>query len=668
MTRQTTPKTKCLNDLSRSGLSAADFSKLKCEPLNEKQTARLTTYASTTSYRIPYFDVNGKQIKYYRLRFTDLPVSRSGEKPPRYWQPKGTVPCLYLPPFVVWKTIARDAEKTLYITEGEKKAARACRVGVPCIGLGGVWCWRAAKQGVTLIKDFDSFDFKGRKVVIVFDSDVQFKTDVQQALRSLGKELVQLGATPYTIKLPGVSEAEKIGLDDYLEQNSVEEFLRLPIEPLLGDLGVALWGLNTELAYIEESEGIYRFKTEQMIGRPALLGVSYANRQTTIVTPEGKVEKVSVALEWLKWPHRRTHTRITYAPGQPECTDENEYNIWPGWGVTPQKGDITLWAQLMEYFFRGSPQHQRWFLQWLAYPLQNPGTKMYTAVVLLSLTEGLGKSLIGITLGQIYGKNFSAINGSDLHDGYNYWAAGKQFVLGDDVTGSDRRNDADLLKVMVTRETITINKKYQPHYTVKDRVNYLFTTNQPDAFYMGQSDRRYFILEVSSDPLPDAFYKKYDRWLWSKEGPAALFHFLLNNVDCSEFNPKAHAPMTEAKEAMMEINQSEMDAWAITLAERPESICRVDNKVIKRIFWTTAELLSLYDPLGQKKSNITALGKSLRRAKFQKPKSTHLPDGRTVKLVTIYHRDQWDKADHSERSNQYLLERPTTKLEKISKF
>lgn len=667
---------KTLSDLERSGLTKKDFTKLRITTLNESKTQNLTEYFETGSYRIPYWSIDGTQSRYYRIRFLDLSVPQptkgsSGKKHPRYWQPSGTLPSLYLPPFLDWRATAKDEETTLYITEGEKKAARACKAGIPCIGLGGVWSWRSAKKGVSIIEDFKQFNWKNRTVVVVFDSDVHEKQEVQQALSALGKELITLGALPYTIKLPS-SNNEKVGLDDYLESKGEKAFLSLPREQLLGELGEQLWALNKELAYIKDSESILKLESNNFVSKQTLIGVTYANRLVTVETEDG-VRRISAANEWLKWPHRRTHNKLTYSPGQEPITNQNEYNLWTGWGVEPQPGNCTPWGQLLEYVFQSNPENKKWFLQWLAYPLQNPGAKMYTSSVLFSLNEGVGKSLIGITMGKIYGSNFSAITQADIHKSFNEWSVNKQFVLGDDVTGSDRRADADLLKVMVTRETMIVDKKYQPTYVVPDCINYLFTTNQPDAFFLGRADRRFAIFEIEGAPLSEKFYKQYDHWLWKTNGPAALFHHLLNGIDCASFNPKAPAPMTSAKSDMISLSRSELDHWAIELHEHPDNVLQIDGTPIKRVFWTAQELLALYDPLNQKKSNLTALSKSLRRAGFTSPQITRITaegnhSGITKRLWVCRDRERWAAADPHERRAQYQKERPLTKDEKQAKF
>lgn len=662
--------TAMLADLARSGLTLKDSKCLKMGARNETQTAQLTGHVKAVSYIIPYFNISGKIINYHRIRFLDpVPLSFNGKRT-RYMQPTGSLPRLYLPPLLDWTTVASNIETTIYITEGEKKAARACKDKLPCIGLGGVWSWRAMKKDIPLIEDFKHINWKERKVVIIFDSDLNEKEDVQKALVSLSHQLVKLGAHPYTLMLPSTSSLIKVGLDDYLQEQSVEKLLLLPESDMGGNLSQHLWALNDELAYIEKLEGIYKFKTEMIIIKGTLTEISYANRKIPVMGPDGKVREVSVAKEWLKWEHRRTHTDITYAPGQPTVTEKNELNTWKGWGIEPKKGDITPWIQLLDFIFSSEPDHREWFIQWLAYPLQNPGAKMYTATVLFSLMEGVGKTLIGLTMGRIYGENFSTVTQADIHNGFNQWAANKQFVLGDDITGSDKRQDADLLKIMVSRETITINKKFQPQYTVPDCVNYMLTTNQPDALLMSRSNRRMFVLEILGTPMSEKFYKTYDKWLWGTAGPAALFYHLLNEVDCTSFNPKGHAPQTAAKIQMIELGHSEIDNWAVQLFDDPDSVLRLDDKIINRVFWTATELCALYDPLNQKKIHVVTMSKALRRAGFLAPKLTNVGIKKSAKLWAIRDVSKWAgiKDGHHERAAHYIKERHILHVVKPKKF
>src|SRR5690606_12491893 len=88
--------------------------------------------------------------KFYRVRYLakgNSVVDLATNKSQRYAQPPNTGVCAYFPRILDWEAIAKNAEDDIYITEGELKAACACAHDFACIGLGGVWSFRAAHDG-----------------------------------------------------------------------------------------------------------------------------------------------------------------------------------------------------------------------------------------------------------------------------------------------------------------------------------------------------------------------------------------------------------------------------------------------------------------------------------------------------------------------------------------
>src|SRR5262249_39248473 len=104
------------------------------------------------------------------------------------------------------------------------------RVGV---GLGGVWSWKTKLHGQSLpITDLDRVTWKGRAVVIVFDSDLAEKPAVAWAEHQLCRELRGRGAIVYVVRLPDSPGGQKPGLGDYLLAFGVESFRRLEMTSL----------------------------------------------------------------------------------------------------------------------------------------------------------------------------------------------------------------------------------------------------------------------------------------------------------------------------------------------------------------------------------------------------------------------------------------------------
>lgn len=637
-----------LEDLAKSGIPEADAKELRVKALSANEVKSITSDKfSKIAYSIPYFDLKGKPTSFQRLKLLDT-RGNFGTKLIKYWQAKSTLPQLYFPPFIQWDVITDDISYEIYITEGEKKAAKACIMGIATIGLGGVWSWKSKKNNFNHLPIFDDFTWLGREVKIIFDNDLKDNMHVMQAMQALASELLVLGAKPSFIWLP--SGGDKIGLDDYLVSNTLDDFYNLECEDFI--VSKELWKINEEIAYINKSSAVYIIRDNKLVNKTTLVGMVYANRS---FVKENKItdEKtlVNTADAWLKWAYRKEYNRLVYCPGEDNICGDNNYNVWSGWGSSPVKGEVVLWKELLDYIFTGHKDKRVWFERWCAYPIQHPGTKLYTTTLLISLQTGTGKSLIGETLGKIYGSNFAEIGEDSLHGDFNEWSKEKQFILANEISGSDRRKDSDRIKALITRESVSINEKFQPRYSLADCMNYLFTSNHADAMYIEAFDRRFFVHEILGDPLPDSFYAKYDKWYRSKEGTAALFYHLQNVVNCTSFNPKQKAPYSSDKKAMIDLSASDLDLWCRSLVDDPSHILRKNGASITRDLWTLEELINLIDPDNIKRITNIALSKALRRVNVRN-RSIRTEEG-VKRLWIIRNKNKWGTAKDTLLSSHY---------------
>lgn len=592
------------------------------------------TFNKVAGLQLPYFHPRtGKPLTckpgwppFYRLRYLEQPsgdfASQTEGKHQRYTQEPDTGVCAYFPRNADWSKLLDDWTQPLLLTEGELKAAKACQEGFPTIGLGGVYNFRSAKLGLPWLDELDAVSWARRSVYIVYDSDFRTNPNVCAAINLLAEELLDRGALPHYVGLPDVYDEGKTGLDDFLVQASAEELRQLlsqEAQPLT--MSRALWRLNSKCVYVQNPGLVVVKGSGQKISPAAFKEHAYAKEQHLEYSYDAsgslKMKKKAAAASWLKWPLRTEAQELTYAPGEEQLYQDAKgrftYNTWTGWGCEPQKGDVTPFLKLVDHLFTGAePEFKQWFLRWLAYPLQHPGTKMFSAMVIHGVIHGTGKSLLGTTMKRIYGPNFVKINQKDLERDYNDWAENRQFVMGDEITGSNKRSDADLLKDLITQQEVRINAKYVPIYSVPDRINYLFTSNHPDAFFLEDKDRRFAIHEVLVDVLPNAFYDGYFAWLDEQSGASALFQYLLD-LDLGTFNPAAPAYNSAAKSRMIADSKSDLGAWCSLLAQAPDVLLRVGEVPLEKDLYTSKELLDLYDPLEKTRVSTQGMGTNLKK-------------------------------------------------------
>jgi putative DNA primase/helicase len=192
-----------LADLRKSGLSDATLARCGLHSVRPKDLKACAIPGIVHALAFPYFALDGTPSDFQRWK---LFYDGEPNDKPRYWQPKGSDPQPYFPPLVDWQALASDPTQPLLMTEGEKKALAACQSGLPCIGLAGVWNWRAKLDtGERLVlPGLDRIVWKGRTVELVPDSDV-WRPDKEQALAgfyALAMEIKERGAAVCFVQLP----------------------------------------------------------------------------------------------------------------------------------------------------------------------------------------------------------------------------------------------------------------------------------------------------------------------------------------------------------------------------------------------------------------------------------------------------------------------------------
>jgi hypothetical protein len=288
-------------------------------------------------------------------------------------------------------------------------------------------------------------------------------------------------------------------------------------------------------------------------------------------------------------------------------------NLWSQSGCFPRAGDVSLFLQLTDIVV-SEPNLRPWVLRHIAYPLQNPGAKMPNAPIIRG-PQGTGKSLWAATVAKPYGVNASWVGKSELKSSFNGWAANKQLVIGEEITGGGGREFADQLKNLITGQTYQHNQKYQPTMELPNTTNFIFLTNRMDAFHLDDDDRRFTVCETASTPASPEFYRRYGEWL-ALDGGSAVHDYLLK-LELGSFNPYERAPMSKAKERMIAASRSQVEEFVHELKTNPDAVSIDAESVEQRVLslHTAAELLSMF---GTRKGFSTkALTLALTEAGFE---------------------------------------------------
>jgi putative DNA primase/helicase len=230
-------------------------------------------------------------------------------------------------------------------------------------------------------------------------------------------------------------------------------------------------------------------------------------------------------------------------------------NTWKGWPMQPQEGSCDRLLELIQYLCSADVNARdacEWMLNWMAYPLQNPGAKMSSAIIMHG-PQGTGKSTVFQTLAKIYGDYATVLNQRGLEDKFNSdWADSKLFILAEEVvTRAEMWHIKNELKELVTGEWIRINPKNIAAYRQRNQINICYLSNENQPLPLDNDDRRHLVI-YTPPALGEDFYDEVQFEL--EHGGVAAFYSYLLQRDLGKFHPKKRPPMTEAKTKLIALS------------------------------------------------------------------------------------------------------------------
>jgi hypothetical protein len=167
----------------------------------------------------------------------------------------------------------RDVQKTLYVTEGDKKADSLASNGEVAISLQGVACWR-------VLEDWEHVSLVGRVVNIAFDADVMANPSVQREMEKLAAFLFDRGAVVRYLDWPERYRGTKTDVDDYLAAGgTIQELQSWLVEhPNEDDLPV-----GTLLSEVEEEKIDWLWERRIPYSKLTMLDGDHAHGKSVIV-------------------------------------------------------------------------------------------------------------------------------------------------------------------------------------------------------------------------------------------------------------------------------------------------------------------------------------------------------------------------------------------------
>ncbi|MBM3114988.1 DUF5906 domain-containing protein [Jeongeupia naejangsanensis] len=258
---------------------------------------------------------------------------------------------------------------------------------------------------------------------------------------------------------------------------------------------------------------------------------------------------------WQENPLRRMvdADKLTFDPTE-RVDPATHVNLFGGMPLKPvhdeQLADPIV--GLVMHLCNHDPSVYHWLMQWIALPLQQPGTKMDTSVLMFGEKQGTGKSLFweGV-IKAIYGEYGTTIGQYQLDSQFTGWQSRRLFVLAEEVVGrAEKYSHIGTIKHLVTGRTMRINEKNMPEREETNHANIVFLSNEVQPLHLELDDRRFLAIEPRT--LLNERDQQTIRDAFAAGGIAAFYGYLLRYPIDPGFDRRSKPIVTAAKTRLIE--------------------------------------------------------------------------------------------------------------------
>ena len=307
---------------------------------------------------------------------------------------------------------------------------------------------------------------------------------------------------------------------------------------------------------------------------------------------------------WAKSREKRMiwHEDLVFVPSM--YITEGQINTYDGMEISPildaknqiiPQGDALELCSpiinLVKFLCGKETAAYEWLMKWLAYPLQHPGAKLNTSVLLCSAVQGSGKSLFfEKIMTRIYGECYSVTLGQNgLESIYTDWAERKLYCLFEEIFNNKSKfGMMGLIKHMITGEKIRIEKKFMSGYSQNNHINCVFLSNEVQPLAIEERDRRFLVLEPNQK-LGNDLKALIENCLEPNSSAINAFYTYLLSVDLTDFTPYTEPPMTKAKQKIIQFGlpgwKLFLDDWRAGLLDNPFVCCLSDDLYVAYRQW-----------------------------------------------------------------------------------
>ena len=303
--------------------------------------------------------------------------------------------------------------------------------------------------------------------------------------------------------------------------------------------------INSPFKFVNiKEEGEIEFMNEDKLR-------SFAKNQKKIkmTNDKGQTKETPFINLWLEDEKQRTFNKIVFDPSTLESG--KNYNFWKGFKYTNYKvknfkEEDNKFLSLLKKIVNDNINYE-YIKQWIAHIIQQPHIKTKVALVFYSDTKGVGKNCLVDGIKKLLEGYTAKMNSiEDLKKTFNIHLVNKLLISGDEICAK-ARGISDLLKETITRTEQNAEPKGKDATQIDDYTNWIFTTNNYNAFYIEEGDRRFNMIHCLEEQLSNEASTAYKAELENEKIMNDLFNYLRTYKITYKIGTSSDIPLSSYK-------------------------------------------------------------------------------------------------------------------------
>lgn len=340
-----------------------------------------------------------------------------------------------------------------------------------------------------------------------------------------------------------------------------------------------------DVIYVRVEDKFWTLADRELLGRDALNNTWRKRLRPLLIDMReqagGKGNLMEPSRAFFEMEDHQEVSKVTYWPGRQRVLIDGEMprvNLWtpparPFKGQTIDPDDVAFFRDLVRDVVGGEgPQQVEMFEDWVAVVIGAPEIKPGWVAILFSEEHGIGKDLILLPLRQGVGEeNVSSPTAAELGTQFSYYLAARLMLIsefGRNTKGTPTTKDLYHILKPITENTsqeLRVRTLGMKPFRMPNIVASAITTNEVDGMPMDESDRRFAVFTpiAGMRRMPDEYATIRARLL-GDDGARVVEYYHQRYATMPQARRDVvlgHAPMTQAKQTMIQLGESRLEAW-----------------------------------------------------------------------------------------------------------